>query len=156
MVSIFHGSGLIKENLIKGVVHEWPWWQIFEIIDLSVVILFIPNRNIFGIGYIQVEWPSLKVNWEHEIWINIDNIEAWRFASIGCCWAYDKVHTYRIFPDHISYHLVLFLMDVWVHTPSNYCLISIYNSMESPSKLPQALINIRDMRDNNSISIHFF
>lgn len=57
---------------------------------------------------------------------------------------------------HISYHLILLLMDMRVHAPSDNVLESIRNGMVSSAVLSGALVQIWDVGEHNGLSINFF
>lgn len=66
----------------------------------------------------------------------------------------NEVYSYWVFPDYIGDHLILLLMDMREHAPSDDGLVPVDNGMEPPSVLSETLVNVGDMRHNNGRAIY--
>lgn len=129
--------------------------QVFQVVSLSVVILSVPDGLIELVSVVKVESVGFIVDWEHGVGVQVHNVEAWGFALVSGSGSNDVVHADWLLEIDINCNLILFLMDVRIHTPSDYSLISIHDSMISSSKFSGALINIWNMSKDNRCSIYF-
>jgi hypothetical protein len=122
----------------------------------SVIIFQIPLRNVEFISVIKIKSVSFKIYRKQSLRININYVETWGFSFIGGNWTYYKVHQYWKLLDHISNNLVLFLVNMWVYSKSDYILISIKYCMKSSSILSHALVLVWNMGENHRCSSFLF
>ena len=152
--SVLDGSGCILIDSI-GMVQEALWAHVWQVVLIDVVVLEIPLRLIVLVGMLEVESMGFKVRWQHSYRINIDDIETLWLALVCSSRPNDEVHADGLLLSHVTHDLVLLLVDVGVLAKTNHRLISIQDSMVSPSILPVALINIWDVGKQNGLSTYF-
>ena len=81
------------------------------------------------IGMIQVKHVRLVLNWQHSFGIKINQIERRSFTLICGCRADNEIHTNWLALENISSDLILLLMLMRIHAPSNNGLVFIINSV---------------------------
>jgi len=147
-------SGLVVENFLT-VAKEGRWAHIFESVLRSIVVFEVPFWLVKLISMDKVENVSFIVDRKHGLCIKVNNVETWRLALVGGDGTDDEVHSDWLMGYHISDNLILLLMDMRVHAPSNNVLESIGKSMISSTILSCTLIQIWDMSKHNGGSIDF-
>lgn len=124
VIPVLLGSVLLEKDL-AGVGEEALGTEIRHVINLSVVVFEVPLWLIILVSMIKVESIGLKFDRKHGNWVKMHHVKALRLALVSGGRASDEVHADWLLLDKISDHLVLLLMDVRVHAPSNYMLESI-------------------------------
>jgi len=138
------------------MVIESRWAEVFKSILISVVEFEVPLWLVILVSMFKVESVSFIVDRKHCLCIKVDDIETWGLALVGGDGTYDEVHSNWLMGDHVSDNLILLLMNMRVHSPSNDVLESIRKSMISSTVLSGAFIKIGDVSEHNGSSIDFF
>jgi len=125
-----------------------------KVVGVEVVVLSGPLGVVKLVGMLQLKGVALVVNREHSNWVEVHHIEAGRLSLISGSRADNEVHANRLFPVNVDSNLVLLLVGVRVHSPSNSCLISIKDGVESSAKLAVALILVGNVRKDDCSAIY--
>ena len=83
------------------------------------------------------------------------HVEALWFSSVGGSGPNYEVHSDWFLLDHVSDDLILLLMDVRIHAPSDDVLEPVDNCMVPSSVLTIAFVNIWNVSENNCCPIRF-
>ena len=155
IVCILNAYCFIVKHLFTKFIKAF-WRKIFQLKVWSLVKFKIPDRLVKLISMIQVKNIIFIIYRKHSLRIKVDNIEVRVFILITCNWSYNKAHENWFMEIDVSDNVVLFLMVMSSHLPSNYVLKSVKNCMQSATKLTSTLINVRYMSKNNCLSSFLF
>ena len=104
----------------------------------------------------QIECIGHPVDWQKSIRIKKYLIETWWLTLIGSHGSDDHAEANWFLADNISDDLILFLMDVTKELPSNDILVSVNNSVVSPTVSSEAFLDIWNMANNDGCAIDLF